>query len=196
MKKVIGLTGGIASGKSFVSNYLIDLGYEVIDSDKISKELSNIGMSLYNAIVMKFGKNYLNEDNSLNRNKLGKLVFNDNESMKMLNEITHPLIIEEIIKRIKKSDSNMIFLDIPLLFEAKLEYLCDKIVCVYVDKKTQIKRLMNRDNIDRKFALKKIDSQMSLTKKKNISDYVIYSLDDFNMTKANVDKILLKLKGI
>lgn len=195
MKSVIGLTGGIASGKSFVSSYLMSLGYEVIDSDIISKELSNIGFPIYNAIINTFGREFLNDDLALNRKKLAELVFNDRDSLIKLNELSHPLIIEEIKKRIKKSDSELIFLDIPLLFEAKLEYLCDKIVCVYVDYEVQIKRLMNRDNIARAYALKKINSQMPLAKKRDMSDYVIYSLEDFDMTKENMDKILLKLKG-
>lgn len=195
MSMVIGITGGIASGKSFVCNYLINLGYEVIDSDNISKNLSEINKPIYNAIVKEFGKDYLNSDKTLNRKKLGNLVFNDSISLKKLNNITHPLIINEIKKRIKESKCNLIFLDIPLLFEANLEYLCDKIVCVYVDEQIQIKRLMNRDKIDLEYALKKINSQIPLKEKIKMADYIIYSLEDFNLTKINIEKMLTYLKG-
>lgn len=195
MNKVIGITGGIASGKSFVSNYLVDLGYEVIDCDKISKYLSEINSPIYNAIIKEFGKDFLNDDLSLNRKKLGSLVFNDSISLKKLNDITHPLIIEEIKNKINESNSDLIFIDIPLLFESNLEYLCDRIVCVYVDEKTQIKRLMNRDNIDKEYAIKRINCQMPLSKKIEMSDYVIYSLEDFELTRINIEKMLKYMKG-
>lgn len=195
MRKVIGITGGIASGKSTVCQYLEELNYYVIDSDAISKRLSQKGNSIYQAIVLAFGTDYLLEDGQLNRKKLGSYIFENQEARELLNSITHPLIVEEIEFLLKKSEENIIFLDIPLLFEAKLWYLCDTIVCVYVDLDTQISRLMKRDEITREYALKKIAAQMSLEIKKDQSDYVIDSSGPIHKTREVIQKILDQIKG-
>ncbi|MDE7385481.1 MAG: dephospho-CoA kinase [Anaeroplasmataceae bacterium] len=195
MKKVVGITGGIASGKSTVCQYLISLGYVVIDSDLISKDLSQKGKPIYKAILETFGPTYFLTNLELDRKKLGRYIFENPLAREKLNAITHPLIVEEMKNLIQKTEENLIFLDIPLLFEAKLSYLCDTIVCVYVDKETQLKRLMNRDGISKEYALSKIASQMSLEEKKNKSNYVIESMESFEETKENVRKILKKLKG-
>ena len=175
MKRVIGITGGIASGKSNVSNVIKSLGYHVIDSDLITHKLEDIGGKVYNAIVLAFGNSYLKDDKSLDRKKLGNLIFSDAKAKEKLNSISHPIIVDEIKKEINNINDEMIFVDIPLLYESKLEYLCDKIICVYLPKNEQIKRLIFRDNIDEEFAIKKVDSQMSLDKKKELADYVIDS---------------------
>lgn len=195
MKKIVGITGGIASGKSTVSQYLVSLGYRVLDADEISKELSCISMPIYCAILDAFGREYLLPNEELDRKKLGKLIFEDPSSRAKLDSITHPIIVEELQKRIRKIEDSIIFLDIPLLFEAKLSYLCDTIVCVYVDKDTQVKRLMNRDKISKEYALSKISAQMSLEEKKKLSNYSIESMDSFDETKKNIIKILEKIKG-
>lgn len=195
MKIIIGITGGIASGKSNVCSVISKLGYEIIDSDLISKELSQKGMPVYNAIIKEFGSSYLDQEGNIDRKKLGFLIFNNSESRERLNNISHPLILEEIKDRIMKSRRNLIFLDIPLLFEAKFTYLCDKIICVYVEKETQIERLMQRDNINYEYALSKINSQMSLEEKKKMSDYVIDSSGTFEQTKEKVYNLLKEIKG-
>lgn len=168
MKKIVGITGGIASGKSTVSSFILELGYPVIDSDQISKELSQRDMSIYKAIVEVFGNEYLLPNLEIDRKKLGRLIFENEDARAKLNQITHPKIVEEIQKRINKMEENLIFLDIPLLFEAKLSYLCDTIVCVYAPKEIQIQRLMSRDRISKAYAVQKISSQMSLEEKKKI----------------------------
>ena len=195
MKKIVGITGGIASGKSTVCQYLISLGYKVIDSDQISRDLSQRNMPIYNAIIESFGTSYLLPNLELDRAKLGKYIFSNQEARDRLNAITHPIIVEEMKNLIQKTEEKLIFLDIPLLFEAKLSYLCDTIVCVYVDEETQIKRLINRDGITKEYALTKILSQMSLEEKKKKSDYVIESKESFTATQENVRKILNKIKG-
>ncbi|MDE6408393.1 MAG: dephospho-CoA kinase [Anaeroplasmataceae bacterium] len=195
MKKVVGITGGIASGKSTVCQYLISLGYVVIDSDVISKALSQKGKPIYSAILEGFGPAYFLPNLELDRKKLGRYIFENPEAREKLNRITHPLIVEEMKNLIQKTEENLIFLDIPLLFEAKLSYLCDTIVCVYVDKATQLKRLIHRDGISKEYALAKIASQMSLDEKKSQSDFVIESKESFSETKENVKKILKLIKG-
>ena len=195
MKKIVGITGGIASGKSTVCQYLISLGYKVIDSDQISRDLSRRDMPIYNAILESFGSSYLLPNMELDRAKLGKYIFSNQEARNRLNAITHPIIVEEMKNLIQKTEEKLIFLDIPLLFEAKLSYLCDTIVCVYVDEETQIKRLIHRDGITKEYALTKIHSQMSLEEKKKRSDYVIESKESFRETQENIRKILNKIKG-
>ena len=195
MKRIIGVTGGIASGKSYVCNVLKELGYPVVDSDEISKELSVKGMPVYQAIVETFGEEYLTEDGNIDRKKLGLLIFNNSAAKMVLDRATHPLIVEEIKQRISNIQESLIFLDIPLLFEAKLQYLCDKIVCVYLERTVQIERLMNRDNIDYNYALSKIKSQMSLEEKKRLSDYVISTEDGFEKTRERIIQLIEIIKG-
>ena len=194
MKRVIGITGGIASGKSNVSNVIKSLGYHVIDSDLITHKLEDIGGKVYNAIVLAFGNSYLKDDKSLDRKKLGNLIFSDASAKEKLNSISHPIIVREIKKEINNINDEMIFVDIPLLYETKLEYLCDKIICVYLPRNEQIKRLIFRDNIDEEFAIKKVDSQMSLDKKKELADYVIDSGGTFLETKKQVEDLIKELK--
>lgn len=195
MKRVIGITGGIASGKSNVSNICKSLGYDVIDSDSIVKELSVKDGLIYKAIVSKFGTDYLKNDGELNKEKLARLVFNNLDAKKMLDNITHPIVVEEIKKRIKAINDGLIFVDIPLLYESHLEYLCDKVICVFLRKKIQVERLMARDGIDEDYALAKIHSQMDLYMKKELADYVIDSQGDFDNTKKQVIKTINDILG-
>ncbi len=166
MKSIIGITGGIASGKSFVCTILKEQGFSVIDADEISRELSKRGNPLYEKIIECFGKEYVNFDGELDRKSFGKMIFENEDERRKLNDISHPLIVEEMRKRIDKDSSPILFLDIPLLFEAKLSYLCDKIVCVYVNQATQIERLRKRDGISRRMLYKRSMPKFLLNKKK------------------------------
>ena len=195
MRKVIGITGGIASGKSTICQYLEELGYPVIDSDAISRRLSQKGNAIHSAILKAFGEEYFLEDGELDRKKLGALIFEDSQSRELLNSVTHPLIVEEIKNLLQKTKENIIFLDIPLLFEAKLWHLCDTILCVYTDLDTQLNRLMERDKITRELALKKIASQMSLEIKRDQSDYVIDSSGPILSTRTQMDELIKQIKG-
>lgn len=193
MKRIIGITGGISSGKSNICNELIKMNYQVIDSDKINHELSQKNKPVYDAIIQTFGTEYLDQDGNIDRKKLAFLVFNNSAAKLVLERATHPIIVSEIKKQISSSSDKMIFIDIPLLFEAKLGFLCDKIICVYVDKETQIKRLIERDHIDYEYALSKINSQMSLEEKKRLSDYTIDTSGSFSETKEKLIDILRRI---
>lgn len=195
MKRVIGITGGIASGKSNVSNICKELGYEVIDSDSIVKELSEKNKPLYNAYLKEFGPDFLDLEGNLDKKKLGKLIFNNLELKKKMDKISHPIVVEEIKNRISKINDGLIFVDIPLLYEAKLEYLCDKVICVFLKKKLQVERLMARDGIDEDYALAKIHSQMDLYMKKELADYVINSQGEFSETKKQVVNVINDILG-
>lgn len=195
MKSVVGITGGIASGKSNVANICKELGYTVIDSDTIVKELSEKNMPLYNAYLKEFGPDYLDLKGNLDKKKLGKLIFNNSEIKKTIDKISHPIIVEELKNRINSYNDGLVFVDIPLLYEAKLEYLCDKVICVFLKKKLQVERLMARDGIDEDYALAKIHSQMDLYMKKELADYVINSQGEFEETKKQVVNVINDILG-
>lgn len=196
MKRIIGVTGGIASGKSNVCTIIAEQGYPVIDCDKITAELSVKGGSLYNVIIEKFGKEFLLEDGEIDRKKLGKLIFNNSAAKLLINSATHPIIIDEVKRRIGEIPSGLIFVEAPLLYESKLNEICDKVICVFLQKKHQVERLMEREGIDEDYALAKIHSQMDLYMKKTLADYVIDSKGTFDETKNQVLKVLDELKGV
>ena len=171
---IIGLTGGIASGKSTVSMVLKELGAEIINADEIAHELLKKGNKGWKRVVEEFSSEVLTENKEINRKKLGQIVFNNREKRKTLENLTHPLIIEEIENEINKnSNKQNIVIEAPLLYEVGLEEKMDEVWVVYVDKKTQINRLKQRDNLNEEEALKRINSQLSLEKKKEKADIVI-----------------------
>jgi dephospho-CoA kinase len=188
--KRIGLTGGIASGKSLISQYFQDRDILILDADKIYKNLLKTNNLLYNELKKAF---HLKE---LDLQELAGIVFNDKEKLSLLNQIAHPYVIQAFSEQLKRLDKTeeMVVLDIPLLYEAKMEPFCDQIICVYVDKETQITRLMERDNLTEEDALKRIESQMSLDEKCLKSDYVIDNSKDFDYTYKQFKEIYQKLR--
>lgn len=196
MKQIIGVTGGIASGKSNVCNIIEQEGYPVIDCDKITAELSVQGGLLYNVIVKEFGKDFLLDNGDLDRKKLAKKIFNDSKSKEVLDKITHPIIYEEVKKRLDNVSDGLVFLEAPLLYESKFDNICDKIICVFLQKKLQVQRLMDREGIDEDYALAKIHSQMDLYMKKSLADFVIDSKGTFEETKLLVLNVINDIKGV
>jgi dephospho-CoA kinase len=194
MRKVIGVTGGIASGKSNVISIIKRQGFKVIDCDLINHNLQKINMPIYNAIKEAFGSSYFLDNGELDRKKLGELIFHNEKEKLKLNSISHPIIKEEVLKEINKADG-IVFVDVPLLYESKFDSLCDKVICVYLNRKTQIERLMERDHIDYSYAKTKIASQMDLDQKRDLADYVIDSKGSFQETERQVLKILEMIKG-
>jgi len=193
---VIGVTGGIASGKSNVCSVISSLGYPVIDCDKLSRELSVKGGSVYNAMVTVLGTDYLLEDGNLDRKKIAKLIFNDSKARALVDSVTHPVIIDEVKKRLNNIKDGLVFLEAPLLYEVNINYLCDKVICVFLSKKFQVARLMERDGIDEDYALAKIHSQMDLYMKKELADYVVDSKGTFDETSKQVLGIIEDIKGV
>ncbi len=170
---IIGITGTIASGKSTVSDYFIQRGYEVIDADKITKELQQKSEVLQEFLEV-FGKDILLEDKSLNRSKLREIVFQNKEALLKINQIMHPKVRAKFEKRKKEHQKEeIIFFDIPLLFEANFETLCEKILLVCAEKEVQIARIMKRDGSSRELAEKMIASQEKEEEKKKKSHYII-----------------------
>ena len=196
MKRVIGITGGIASGKSNVCAVIKELGYPIIDCDEITRRNYEIDGKIYKVVLERFGKDFLLDDGNIDRKKLGKLVFNNSSAKMLLNSITHPIIKEELLKEIAKYGDGLVFVEIPLLYEAKFETICDKIICVFLSQKYQVERLMAREGIDEDFALKKIHSQMDLYMKKSLADYVINSKGSFDETRLQVIDVINNIKGV
>ncbi len=196
MKRVIGITGGIATGKSNVCAVIKELGYPIIDCDEITRRNYEIDGKIYKVVLERFGKDFLLDDGNIDRKKLGKLVFNNSSAKMLLNSITHPIIKEELLKEIAKYNDGLVFVEIPLLYEAKFETICDKIICVFLSQKYQVERLMAREGIDEDFALKKIHSQMDLYMKKSLADYVINSKGSFDETRLQVIDVINNIKGV
>ena len=194
---IIGLTGGIGTGKSTVTNILIQLGYKVIDADGIARMVVEIGKPAYNDIVEIFGLRILLEDKNLNRKKLGRLIFNNSVLRNALNKIVHPRVFEEIKKVVEDEciNNKIIFVDMPLLFEVfdqlgdyNLNF--DEIWMVYTDENTQLSRLMERDNILKDEAITKINSQLNVNDKRKKATKILYNNGDLIELKSNLMKML------
>lgn len=192
---IIGLTGGIASGKSTVSNYLAELGAIIIDADKIAHEIMEKGKTAYWQVIEAFGREILAENGEIDRSRLGKIVFNNLEKKKILEEITHPQVIREMREKIEeyRAENKVIVLDVPLLFEAGLDIMVDETWVVYVDRETQLQRLIARDGLSYEEANKRIQAQMSLEKKRVLADFVINNKGNIEDLKRQV---LLKWREI
>lgn len=195
MTVVIGLTGGIASGKSTVSNMIKEMGITVVDADQIARDVVEIGEPAYNKIVEVFGIEILLKDQSLNREKLGALIFSDQKKREQLNEIVHPAVRKEMLQQVKKEkelESRAVVLDIPLLFESKLTYLVDKTILVYVDEKTQLERLMQRNGYTEEEAKLRIQSQLPLKEKRKLADEIIDNNGSLENTQTQLNAVLKK----
>ncbi|HHY72753.1 MAG TPA: dephospho-CoA kinase [Bacillus bacterium] len=193
MTTIIGLTGGIASGKSTVANMLRNLDIIVIDADVIAREVVEVGEEAYLNIVATFGEGILHEDGAINRTKLGEIVFNDEEKRKKLNSIVHPAVREKM-NRLKneyiEKGEKIIVLDIPLLFESKLTHLVDKIMLIFVDPEVQMKRLMERNHLSFNEADARINSQMPLREKIPMADAVINNNGTMVDTSEQLKEVL------
>lgn len=195
-----GLTGGISSGKSTVLKIFKNFGCKTIDADEIAHQLTTPGTKALREIVKKFGQEVLNRKGTLNRKRLAEAIFRDRQKRKSLNVIMHPKIIAEMKKRIKgvqkltaQSRRKIVLVDMPLLFEAKLEYLVDKIILVYVPQKIQIERLQRDDNLTLKEARARISAQIPLYKKKKYADYVINGDLDSTSLRKQVESVYKEL---
>ena len=169
---IIGLTGGIASGKSTVSKYLAEKGFKVYDADKIAKDITE-KKSVQEEIITTFGDKILDENGNVDRKKLKEIVFEDKEKLKQLNAIIHPKVIDFYKKLKEKNTDEIIIFDVPLLFESGIDKFCDKILVVISDYEIQINRIVERDKIDRELASKIIKSQLSNEERIKKADVVI-----------------------
>ncbi|GAA0126589.1 MULTISPECIES: dephospho-CoA kinase [Clostridium] len=190
---VVGLTGGIGSGKSTISKMIMEQDISIIDADKISREVLNIYPEILLKIKNEFGEEYFYEDGSLNRKKLGQYVFSSEILKKTLENIIIPYIKREIFDKIKKCRENMeeiAIVDAPTLIENNLQIYMDYVILVMVDEKTQILRVIKRDLQSKEEVLKRIRNQLSLEEKIQYADYVIDNSKDLDFTKSQLAHIL------
>lgn len=191
MPKVIGLTGGIASGKSTVSELLSVFGFKVVDADKAAREAVKKGSKGLAQVREAFGDEAIDENGEMNRRYMGDLVFNHPEKRLELNAIIHPIvrdIMEEEKQEYLKQGYNVI-MDIPLLFENELENTVDEVWVVYTSESIQMDRLMQRNNLSLEDAKARVYSQISIDKKSRMADHVIDNLGDKLELKQNLERL-------
>ena len=183
--RVIGLTGGIASGKSTAAKILAGLGAAVIDADQLARDVVRPGEPAYQAIVAAFGNGVLNNDGTINRTDLGNIVFADPAARSRLEAITHPAIAlraRDLLAGLRRGKTPLAIYMAPLLIEAGITDRVDEIWVVYVDRETQLRRLMQRDGLSEAAALQRIASQMPMEEKRQRARIVI----DNNGTEAEM----------
>lgn len=186
---IIGLMGGVGSGKSTVLNYLRDqYNAEIIQSDMVAKEVMKPGFEAFNEIKQAFPD--VISDNAINNNRLAGIVFNDKEKLKQLNSITHPATVKEIISRINSSSKNIIVVESAILPGSGLEEICDELWFVFCEKETRIKRLMDSRGYTREKALNIINNQPTDEEYNTISDEFIDNSYSENKTWEHIDYIL------
>lgn len=196
--KVVGLTGGIASGKSLVAEILASCGAAIIDADLLAREVVEPGEPAYREIAARFGEGVLLPDGRLDRKALGRIVFADQASRAVLERITHPAIAELAVRRIgqeKEKGTPVVFYVVPLLIEAGLTSMVDEIWLVTVGPETQVQRLMKRDAISREEALRKMAAQMPLDEKAAYADVVIDNNGAPGETERRVKDAWESLRG-
>jgi len=195
---LVGLTGGLATGKSAVARLFQDCGAVVLDADVLARQLVEPGKPAWRDIVRAFGKQVLSPDRSLDRHALAKIVFRNRAKLKKLNAIVHPRVAREqtrLTREIARKDPDAVILyDAPVLIEAGAHKRMDKIVVVSADQETQIKRLRNRNHLSRTEALRRIQSQLPLAQKVKLADYVIDGTLSFEQTKNEVRRIYDELQ--
>lgn len=190
--KVYGITGSIACGKSTVTNYLLNHGFVVIDADQLSRDALTIDRDSIFKVEQLFGCVH---NGVVDRKELGKIVFHDKKAKKMLEDIIHPYVIQKLKEAIAfYQDKDFIFLDIPLLFESHLEYLCDKIIVVYLNEHTQLKRLIKRDHIDEDYAKVIMANQISSEIKKEKADIVLDNNQDLDDLYIQIENMMKGIK--
>ena len=196
--KIVGLTGGISSGKSTVSSYLKQLKIPVIDADEVARKVVEPNSQGAKEIKKAFGSDVFEEDGSLNRQKLGALIFSNAENRQKLDELLQPLIkimILDEIEEHRQKGENMIVLDLPLLFEKQYEELCEEIIVVYVPRELQLERLMKRNQYTKQEALSRIDSQLSIEEKRKRATVLLDNQGSIQQLYQQVEQWLVETKN-
>ena len=187
----IGLTGGIASGKTTVCDLFKELSVEIIDADVISHELSKKGGAAFEEIIEAFEDEIIGDDGELDRKKLRSIVFNDNTKKKMLERIIHPKVLLSINEKIKASQSDYLIISVPLMIETGMNAMMDRVLLIDCNVETQIQRLIQRDQTSREEAIKIIESQASIESKRELSDDRIINNDE-----TSIEELTLKVKEL
>lgn len=188
----IGLTGGIACGKSTVSAMLVSRGALLVDADKIARDVVEPGSPVLEQVAAHFGEAVLLEDGSLHRKKLGEIIFGNAEARRQLESILHPSIRARMREQMEAYEQmypdKLVVVDVPLLFESKLTFMFQEVLVVYAPRHVQLGRLINRDGLTESAANKRIDAQMSIEEKRKLADVVIDNSGDWEETNAEVEQ--------
>ena len=192
----VGITGGIGTGKSEMTKYIIGKGYKVIDADQIAREVVEPGKTGLSRVVEHFGSEILTESGTLNREKLGRIIFDDQEARLRLNAILHPLIKDEIFGRLALLETEgIVFVDVPLLFETNSQTLYDETVLVYATEDICLERIVKRDEVSHELATKKIKAQYAIDEKVKLATYVIDNSKSLDVFHREVDIYLQALES-
>jgi dephospho-CoA kinase len=196
--KVLGLTGGIGSGKSTVLQMFVALGAEGVDADQLAREVVQPGQPALREIVSTFGTEYAHPDGSLDRPKLADLIFSDPTARTWLNAITHPRIQSRMAEEIeaRQQRNGVLVLDIPLLYENRRVSIVEAVVVVWVDRATQMKRLVERDGLTEKEARERIAAQLSLDVKRERADYVVNNTLTLDATREQVADVYRQFREV
>jgi dephospho-CoA kinase len=197
---VVGLTGGMCTGKSTVASMFAELGCFIIDADQVARNLVEPDAPAWKRIIRVFGKEYLNKDRTLDRKKLAAMIFADAGKRKLLNSILHPLILREEERLVKeasnKGEHRIAIVSAALMIEAGSYKRFQKIIVVACSKETQINRIMKREKVTRKEALQRWSAQLSSQEKKKYANYVINTSGPFPQTRKQVVKVYEKLRRL
>lgn len=190
---IIGLTGSIASGKSTIAQMLSDIGLPIVDADIVARLVVEPGSETLEKIKDAFGPEVLHEDGSMNREKVGAIIFHNPEKRNVLNNIMHPAIRSEMLRQRDEHLANgakHVVMDIPLLFESKLQHFVEKILVVAVSEELQLQRLMARNTLSEKEAKARIESQLPMNIKIDGADAVIYNNGTIEESEKQLKSIL------
>ena len=197
--KIIGLTGGIGTGKSTVSSYLAEKGCIILDADAISRKMTEKDAPALATIEMTFGSEYINDDGSLNRKALGDLVFNDSHKLKQLQSIITQKVVEFIENTIKdlkfEGFQGIIVVDAPLLFECGMQNICDENWLVVADLQNRIARVSKRDGLSEEQILARINNQMSREEQEKLSQCILDNSGTLDELKEQIDFHLERIKN-
>jgi len=190
---IIGLTGSIASGKSTVAKMMTALGLPIVDADIVARDVVEPGTETLALIAKNFGNDILLEDGTLNRSKLGDIIFHEPAKRKILNDIMHPAIRQEMLRQrdaYLEAGQKHVVMDIPLLFESKLQHFVERILVVSVSEEVQLRRLMERNQLSKEDALARMHSQLPMSVKEKSAHAVIYNNENLQQTEEQLLKIL------
>ena len=197
--KVVGLTGGIATGKSTVSRMLAEAGARIIDADRLARDVVQPGQPAWQAVANHFGPAILQPDGQIDRQRLGALIFHDPGQKAALNRIVHPAVFEAMARHLaaieKQAPHSVVILDVPLLFESGMHQDLTEVIVVYAPESVQLQRLMARDGLARVEAAARIGAQMAIEEKRRRASVVIDNSGDPEATRAQVQRLWRRWTG-
>lgn len=197
---IVGLTGGIGTGKSTVAGMFEKRGAHIIDYDQLTRIVVEPDKPAWKDIVDYFGTSVLKADRTLDRAKLGEIVFADKQKRKVLESFIYPRLGEEYLRRIQevreKDPEAIVLADVPLLIEVGMQGMFEKIIVVYATPEQQLQRLVDRDGLSRESALKRLDAQMPIDEKITYADFVIHNVASLERVEADVEKVWTALNSL